>query len=68
MYQLFKNCVLFMYIFLSKGLFIWAEVIPVNVISVHGKTFVSYELSVTFHIIFMTRRDLACELVEKFSR
>jgi hypothetical protein len=35
-----------------------------------GKLFVSYErnANVTFHIIFMTRRDLACELVEKFSR
>jgi hypothetical protein len=34
-----------------------------------GKLFVSYERSVTFDIIvFIPRRDLACELVEKFSR
>jgi hypothetical protein len=32
-----------------------------------GKRFVSYERSVTFHIIFIPRRDLACKLVEKFS-
>ena len=33
-----------------------------------GKRFVSYERSGTFHIIFVTRRDLACKLVEMFSR
>jgi hypothetical protein len=33
-----------------------------------GKLFVSYERNVTFHIIFVTRRDLARKLVETFSR
>ena len=33
-----------------------------------GKLFISYERNVTFHIIFVTRRDLARKLVEKFSR
>ena len=33
-----------------------------------GKLFVSYERNVTFHIIFITRRDLACKLVNMFSR
>ena len=32
-----------------------------------GKLVVSYERSVTFHIMFIPRRDLACKLVEKFS-
>ena len=32
------------------------------------KHFVSYERSVTFRVIFITRRDLACKLVEMFSR
>ena len=33
-----------------------------------GKLFISYERNVTFHIIFVSRRDLARKLVEKFSR
>ena len=33
-----------------------------------GKLFVSYERKVTFHTIFVRRRDLACKLVEMFSR
>jgi hypothetical protein len=33
-----------------------------------GKLFISYERNVTFHIIFVPRRDLARKLVEKFSR
>ena len=33
-----------------------------------GKRFVPYERSGTFHIIFITRRDLACRLVEMFPR
>ena len=33
-----------------------------------GKLFVSYERKVTFHAIFVRRRDLACKLVEMFSR
>ena len=37
-------------------------------ISVDGKSFVPYEHNVTFHVIFITRRDLACKLFEMFSR
>ena len=33
-----------------------------------GKLFVSYERKVTFHTTFVRRRDLACKLVEMFSR
>ena len=33
-----------------------------------GKLFVSYERKVTFHAIFVRRGDLACKLVEMFSR
>ena len=33
-----------------------------------GKLFVSYECKVTFHTIFERMRDLACKLVEMFSR
>ena len=33
-----------------------------------GKLFVSYERKVTFRTIFIRRRDLACKLVEMFSR
>ena len=33
-----------------------------------GKLFVSYERKVTFQTIFVRRRDLACKLVEIFSR
>ena len=33
-----------------------------------GKLFVSYERKVTFHSIFVRRRDLAYKLVEMFSR
>ena len=33
-----------------------------------GKLFVSYERKVTFHTIFVRRRDLACKLVEMFTR
>ena len=36
-------------------------------ISVHGKSFVSYEPNVTCHIILTTTRDLACKLVGIFS-
>ena len=32
------------------------------------KLFVSYERKVTFHTIFVRKRDLACKLVEMFSR
>ena len=34
-------------------------------ISVYGKLFVSYERNVTFHIIFVTRRDLARRAVAR---
>ena len=33
-----------------------------------GKLLVSYERKVTFHTIFVRRRDLACKLPEMFSR
>ena len=33
-----------------------------------GKRFVSYERKVTFHTIFLRRRNLACKVVEMFSR
>ena len=33
-----------------------------------GKLFVPYERKVTFHTIFVRRRDLACKLVKMFSR
>ena len=64
----------------GKVVFIWAkhypvyreltEISPVNKRDLGRREnfFVSYERSVTFHIIFITRRDLACKLVEMFSR
>ena len=44
------------------------KIISVTEISPVGKLFISYERKVTFHTIFVRRRDLACKLVEMFSR
>ena len=60
----------------GKVMFIWAKHYPVyrdlacqQARSRYtGKLFVSYERSGTFHIIFITRRDLVCKPVEMFSR
>ena len=60
----------------GKVTFIWDKYFPVyrdlayqqETFRYTGKLFVSYERKVTFHTIFVRRRDLACELVEMFSR